>query len=151
MDVNSQRSKQYEESVLRGREAMRSPAEKAGRELAATLIDMQNAFKEDPGRDPAEFEAARRRAITDSMRQTAPGIFSLADSVENAIVQGPSRAALQANDITTAQGAAELNRLLRGDDSAKNQDLVELQKQSKSLEELVNYARQNGAPPGIFD
>ena len=66
-------------------------------------------------------------------------------------MQGPSRSALQASDVTTTQGAAELNRLLRGDDTAKNQDLVELQKQSSALQELVTIARQNGAPPGIFD
>jgi hypothetical protein len=54
-------------------------------------------------------------------------------------------------DITTAQGGSELSRLLRGDDSAKNQNLVELQKQSTALTELVTIARENGAPPGVFD
>ena len=85
------------------------------------------------------------------MRQTAPAIFGMADQVQNAVLQGPSRAALQASDVTTMQGASELNRLIRGDDSAKNVDTVELQKQSKALEELVVIARANGAPPGVFN
>ena len=71
--------------------------------------------------------------------------------MQNAVLQGPSRAALQATDVSTVQGASELNRLLRGDDSARNQNLVELQKQSTALDELVRIARENGAPPGIFD
>jgi hypothetical protein len=72
--------------------------------------------------------------------------------VQNAVLQGPSRAALQATDVSTVQGASELNRLLRGDDSARNQNLVELQRQNnESLKELVNIAKANGAPPGIFD
>ena len=104
------------------------------------------------GRAPAaDANAAARRAAQAAMRHTAPAIFGMADAVQNAVLQGPSRAALQASDVTTMQGASELNRLIRGDDSAKNVDTVELQKQSKALEELVVIARANGAPPGVFN
>ena len=85
------------------------------------------------------------------MRQTAPAIFGMADAVQNAVLQGPSRAALQASDVTTMQGAQELNRLIRGDDSARNVDTVELQKQTAELQKLVAIAQANGAPPGVFN
>ena len=85
------------------------------------------------------------------MRQTAPAIFGMADAVQNAVLQGPSRAALQASDVTTMQGASELNRLIRGDDSAKNVDTVELQKQTAELQKLVAIAQANGVPPGVFN
>lgn len=144
------------EAANRGDQARMTPAERAGAELARGLEDIRQSFARDAeeGDGRIDFEgqrAAQQRLIEDSMRQTAPAIFGLADSVQNAILQGPSRAALQATDVSTVQGAAELNRLLRGDDSARNQDLVELQKQSRSLDELVRMARENGAAAGIFE
>jgi hypothetical protein len=153
-DLLSQVRRQEEDSILRGREQLRSPAERAGIELARNLSDIQNAFGELPKaqQDAAALAAAQRRAVEDAQRQAAPAIFNLADEVQNAVLQGPSRAALQATDVSTVQGASELNRLLRGDDSARNQNLVELQRQNnESLKELVNIAKANGAPPGIFD
>jgi hypothetical protein len=139
------------QSVDRGRELARSPAERAGRELGRNLRDLQAAFDAGQIGNPQDLAADQQRLIGESFRSAAPAIFGLADQVQNAVLQGPSRAALQASDVTTAQGAAELNRLLRGDDSARNQDLVELQKQSSSLEELVRIARENGAPPGVLN
>jgi hypothetical protein len=135
----------------RGRELALSPAERAGRELGRNLRDLQAAFDAGQIGNPQDLAADQQRLIGESFRSAAPAIFGLADQVQNAVLQGPSRAALQASDVTTAQGAAELNRLLRGDDSARNQDLVELQKQSSSLEELVRIARENGAPPGVLN
>jgi len=142
------------QSAERGRQASMTPAQRAGEELAGTLRDIGANFAALPGGvfgNFAALNAAQQRAVDDARRQTAPAIFNLADEVQNAVLQGPSRAALQASDVTTTQGAAELNRLLRGDDSARNQNLVELQKQSNSLDELVRIAKENGAPPGIFD
>ena len=150
-DQKNASRRQREEDIARGRELMRTPAERAGLELADGLRGLQAAFDEDPDGDPVRLATRQRKIAQDAMRQQAPAIFDMADQVQNAILQGPSRAALQANDVTTTQGASELNRLLRGDDSAKNQDLVELQKQSSLLQELVNVARDNGAPPGVFD
>jgi hypothetical protein len=127
-----------------------TPAKKAGLELSQSLRGI-DAARTSGAIPAADATAANRRIIDDSMRQTAPAIFGMADQVMNAVVQGPSRASLQAMDISTAQGGSELSRLLRGDDSAKNQNLVELQKQSTALTELVTIARENGAPPGVFD
>jgi hypothetical protein len=63
--------------------------------------------------------------------------MGLRDSVQNAVMQGPSRAALNASDATTMEGARELNRLLRGDDSAKDVDLVALQKEANAILERI--------------
>jgi hypothetical protein len=146
----SNRIEERQKAENRGIELALTPAQRAGKELARNLNDVQAAINaNDVGQAPGA--KAQQRLIDEAMRQTAPAIFNMADEVMNAVVQGPSRAALQVNDITTTQGAAELNRLLRGDDSAKNQNLVELQKQSTALAELVTIAKENGAPPGVFD
>lgn len=150
-DRENARRKRREEDITRGRELMRTPAERAGLELVDSLRGLQAAFDEDPAGDPVRLANRQRNLAQDAMRQAAPAIFNMADEVQNAILQGPSRAALQVSDVSTTQGAAELNRLLRGDDSAKNVNLVELQKQSQALTELVQIARENGTPPGIFD
>ena len=62
-------------------------------------------------------------------------------SVANALLQGPSRAALQPTDISTVEGSRELTRLLRGDDAARDQaNLVELQKEANRLLDLIANA-----------
>ena len=152
---NSTFEERRRQSAERGRQAAATPAQRAGEELAGTLRDIRANFEALPGGaedNEAALIAAQRRAVEAAQRQAAPAIFNLADEVQNAVLQGPSRAALQATDVSTVQGASELNRLLRGDDSARNQNLVELQKQSASLSELVAIARADGGnPPGIFD
>ena len=142
---------QRQQSALRGDQARMTPAQRAGEELAGQLADIRQSFDRQGQGQGAAAQDAQRRAAQDAMRQAAPAIFGMADQVQNAVLQGPSRAALQASDVTTMQGASELNRLIRGDDSAKNVDTVELQKQSKALEELVVIARANGAPAGVFN
>jgi hypothetical protein len=162
LDRREAARREQEDSIARGRELGRSPAERAGRELAQGLRDLESAFDDNvegvldrAGGRPqdaqadldaarADFEADRKRLIEESFRQTAPAIFGLADQVANAVLQGPSRAALQATDVSTVEGSRELNRLLRGDDSARDQNLVELQKQSQALDELVRIAREGG-------
>lgn len=168
----STREAEQAAAAARGRELGRTPAEKAGRDLAQGLRDLEAArdrtlegiadrerklenpleriaagpgMRRDEEAARAEFEKDRRRLIEDAQRSAAPAIFALADQVANAVVQGPSRAALQATDVSTVEGSRELNRLLRGDDSARDQNLVELQKQSQSLDELVRIAREGGA------
>jgi hypothetical protein len=154
--------REREDSIARGRELGRSPAERAGRELAQGLRDLESAFDDNvegildrAGGRPqdaqadldaarADFEADRRRLIEDAQRSIAPAIFGLADQVANAVLQGPSRAALQATDVSTVEGSRELNRLLRGDDSARDQNLVELQKQSTILEDMLEELRKGG-------
>jgi ElaB/YqjD/DUF883 family membrane-anchored ribosome-binding protein len=146
-----------ESSADRGAQLGRRPGSVAARDLEQGLLDIRRSFgriaEETTGL--VDFEGIRQAQqlfAQDAQRQAAPAIFNLADEVQNAVLQGPSRAALQATDVSTVQGASELNRLLRGDDSARNQNLVELQRQNnESLKELVNIAKANGAPPGIFD
>ena len=98
-------------------------------------------------------EAARQEAVrrfaSEQRRAAAPAIFGFADSVQNALMQGPSRAALNASDISTQEGAKELNRLLRGEDSARDQNLVELQRQSQALDELNVKLTQLGNRVGV--
>ena len=148
---NSNRIEERQRAEARGRDLMMTPAERAGKELADSLNDVNAAFNDQLLPDRAAQARVNSRLVEEAMRQQAPAIFNMADEVQNAVLQGPSRAALQASDVTTTSGASELNRLLRGDDSAKNQNLVELQKQSSALNELVAVARANSNPPGVFD
>jgi hypothetical protein len=136
-------------AAVRGRELSRTDGERAAADLTRGLEDIRQFF----GRQAEEttglvdFEAqaaAQQRFIDQSLRSAAPAIFGLADQVQNAVLQGPSRAALEATDVSTVEGSRELNRLLRGDDSARDQNLVELQKQSQALDELVRIAREGG-------
>lgn len=149
--------------ATRGLDRFETPGERARRELEQTLADIAaaaEALEERvlagiapngiPLRDItdeernrlAEIERRRQQADDqargEQMRANAPAIFGLADSVANAVLQGPSRAALNVSDISTQEGARELNRLLRGEDSNRdNQNLVELQRQSTILEEML--------------
>lgn len=170
-EVDQQAAKEDEffRSTERGRELERTPAQRAASDLRNQLEDLQNrllqrradleqfqdeqgeAFPEEQAQARlaqirAENDAARQRIIQDSLRAAAPGIFALRDSVENAVLQGPSRAALNAADINTEQGRSELNRLLRGDDPAKQADVVELQKQSTLLQTVIDLLREQGVP-----
>lgn len=130
------------QSRRRGLELLKTPEARAAEELDQKLKDIQQAA-------PGLFRAPQQRVAAEAMRQAAPAIAGLALQVQNAVLQGPSRAALQASDVTTSQGMSELNRLLRGDDSARNQDIVELEKQSRLLAELVQVMKANGVPPVI--
>lgn len=148
---DSTRIEQQRQSADRGDDIRRTPAQRAADELAGQLADIRQSFgrEAEQGSGLVDFAAqreAQQRAVNDAVRSSAPAIFGLADQVQNAVLQGPSRAALNATDVSTVEGSRELNRLLRGDDAAKNQDLVELQKQSQSLETLVQLAREQGVP-----
>jgi hypothetical protein len=86
------------------------------------------------------------RFATEQARSAAPLLAQLSDAREQALLAGPSRAALKTSDVTTMEGQSELNRLLRGDDENKNVNLVELQKQTATLNALLGEARKNGRP-----
>jgi len=125
------------ESAARGEDLIASNAEKAGAQLARNLLDIREAFDlrrragvDDDANEQAQAEA---RLIKESRRQIAPAVFALQDQITNAAIGGPNRAALSASDITTQQGTSELNRLLRGDDPAREQNIVELRKQTAEL------------------
>ena len=108
----------------------------------------ENALEEDLGKVNAQadrfLQEGDRQAAIDSLnnaqrnlsRQNAPLFAQFSDEVANAVLQGPSRAALQVSDASTSEGQRELNRLLRGDDSARDVNLVELQKQSEYLQSI---------------
>jgi hypothetical protein len=89
-----------------------------------------------------------RQALQNQMEAVAPMLKGFQDERQTAALQGPSRAALNVSDVSTSQGASELTRLIRGDDSAKDVNLAELQKQSGFLEEIKNDLKANN--PGVL-
>jgi hypothetical protein len=151
IDIEAQEAAQRDADILRGRELRETPAAQAGRELADSLRQLETSFDQDVADDvlnrqdaDAQLAAARRQQIDQAFRSQAPAIAGLADSVANALLQGPSRAALNATDVSTVEGARELNRLIRGDDAARDQNLEELRRQSGQLQELIQAVRDNG-------
>lgn len=126
----------------RGREAALTDAGRDAvslRNIFGDLLAAEGAFQI----TPQEADRALARAFEETARAGAPAILALADA---ASTTRPSRAALEASDISTAEGARELNRLLRGDDSARDANLAELRVQSRYLQELVQLARDNNIP-----
>jgi hypothetical protein len=129
LDIQNQRAAQEIESRQRGRELALSDRERTRREIDQSAVDLRNAL---PDIGAGGVQEAARNLVD----QLAPALAALRDEVLNARLQGPSRAALQVADINTAEGARELNRLMRGDDSARDVNLVELQKQTGVLEDI---------------
>jgi hypothetical protein len=144
----------------REKEARTATSEGRGAELGMTERDrFRRDFKEGAGadisarakemrangEDPTKF---LRQALANQMEAVAPMLQGFQEERQNAMLQGPSRAALNVSDVSTTQGASELTRLLRGDDSAKDVNLAELQKQSGYLEEIRNDLKANN--PGVL-
>ena len=137
-------------STGRGREAFltdrerfsRDTREGIARDMTAGAID-QAGVGNIQGR-----RALLEKGIKNQMEQVAPMLASFAQERQNARLQGPSRAALQMSDVSTSQGAAELTRLLRGDDSAKDVNLAELRKQTSKFDELIKTVREQN--PGVL-
>ena len=129
----------------RGRDLGLPDYELRAREARGGIQDIAEAMRQGL-LDRQQGQEQAQRFAQEQARNAAPMIFQFADSVENAVLQGPSRQALHASDISTMEGQSELNRLLRGDDEAKNVNLVELRKQNealtKILEELKDQARR---------
>jgi hypothetical protein len=88
------------------------------------------------------------KGIKNQMETVAPMLQQFEEERQNARLQGPSRAALKATDVSTSEGAAELTRLIRGDDSAKDVNLAELRKQTQKFDELIKVVQQ--ANPGVL-
>ena len=133
-----------------GEQFLQSPGQRAAEQLARDFEGIRLAAartaEETTGLiDEAAVGEARQRAFRQAAEQVAPLLVGFSDEVANALLQGPSRAALQATDASTLQGQQELNRLLRGEDPARDVNLVELQKQTRELERLVQLAEQG--PP----
>jgi DNA anti-recombination protein RmuC len=145
------------ESASRGRELSMTPAEKAAEELSQRIADIREyanraveesaGLPEDVAKIRDEMNKAIDRNVEDQARSAAPAIAELFDAVQNAVAQGPSRAALNVSDVSTSEGSRELTRLLRGEDAARNANLAELQKQSVLLKGILDEARANGRVP----
>jgi hypothetical protein len=146
--------REAEAAMARGRELSMTPGQRAAEEAARGLEDIRRNFgnlaADGNGLiDRGGMGEAMSRFATEQARSAAPAIFSMADEVANAVLQGPSRQALQVSDVSTTQGSVELMRLLRGDDAAKNANIVELEKQNQKLSELVTTMKDVAAKMGI--
>jgi predicted nucleic acid-binding Zn-ribbon protein len=132
----------------RGAELGMTPEEKFRRDFkegAGADINARAKEMRDKGEDPTKF---LRQSLANQMESVAPMLKGFQDERQTAMLQGPSRAALNVSDVSTSQGASELTRLIRGDDSAKDVNLAELQKQSGYLEEIRNDLKANN--PGVL-
>lgn len=132
----------------RGRDLGMTASERFRKEFtegAGADINARAKELRDQGQDPAAF---LRQAVRNQLESVAPMLQQFQEERQNAFLQGPSRAALNVSDVSTTQGQSELNRLLRGDDSAKDVNLAELQKQSAKLDEVVKAIRE--ANPGVL-
>jgi len=132
----------------RGRELGMTPEERFRRDFqegAGADINARAAEMRANGEDPQAF---LRQAYRNQAEQVAPMFAQFAEERQNALLQGPSRAALNVSDVSTTQGQSELNRLLRGDDSAKDANLAELRKQSQVLEDIARSIKDNN--PGVL-
>jgi len=69
-------------------------------------------------------------------RQVAPMLVQMENARMNAIMPGLNKGAMTLTDISTTSGMAEFNRLMRGDDPSKDQDLMELRKQTQLLQQI---------------
>jgi hypothetical protein len=134
--------------ALRGRDLGMTERERFKKEFqegAGADINARAAELRDKGENPNTF---LRQAVFNQMESVAPMMKQFEDERQNARLQGPSRAALNVSDVSTTQGASELTRLLRGDDSAKDVNLAELRKQSDKLDEVVKAIREGN--PGVL-
>jgi hypothetical protein len=136
-DFRAQEARLMDESILRGRELLKTPAQRAMEEAGQQAFDLERAMDEG-GVGQADRVAAFNRLAEQQMQQVAPMLAGFREERLNAMLQGPSRAALNVADAQTMEGNRELNRLLRGDDPNKDVNLVELQKQSELLQGVIN-------------
>jgi hypothetical protein len=159
-DIEAQAAAEERFRKDREKEARTATSEGRGAELGMTERDrFRRDFKEGAGkdinarakelRDQGENPAAfLRQALANQMESVAPMLQQFQEERQNAILQGPSRAALNVSDVSTTQGASELTRLLRGDDAAKDVNLAELSKQTGKLQEIVDQLKANN--PGVL-
>jgi hypothetical protein len=132
----------------RGAELGMTPEERFRRDFkegAGADINARAKELRDKGEDPTKF---LRQALANQMESVAPMLQGFQEERQNALLQGPSRAALNVSDVSTSQGASELTRLIRGDDSAKDVNLAELSKQTGKLQEIVDQLKANN--PGVL-
>jgi|GEM_PF-3511037 len=124
---------------------------KAGKELVKT----ESQRRKKAATDEAELVGGAAAEITDAGKRSQfvqdyfnnkkqeiqTTLKGYEDERTNAIMGGPSRAALNASDVTTSAGSSELNRLLRGDDASKDVNFAEMKHQSELLAEIRDGIR----------
>jgi hypothetical protein len=145
---DQEREMNQRDRALRGRELgmnERDRFAKQFREGAGGDIKARRQEIQDAGGDPAAF---LEQSIKNQMEQVAPMLKGFEEERQTAQIQGPSRKALQVSDVSTSQGAAELTRLLRGDDTAKDVNLAELRKQTQKFDALIEIIKQQN--PGVL-
>lgn len=140
-----ERRQEQQREMERGAELSLSDREKTRRQMQKDVEALALANPDVPGIiDPDKRNQALQAGFRNVAEQAAPAMVSMFEQVQNAILQGPSRAALQASDITTSEGSKELGRLLRGEDAARNnQNLVELQKANENLRNLQQVIKDS--------
>ena len=77
----------------------------------------------------------------EEMRKSGP-LGQAQDERFNAVMSGPSRQALNATDVSTSEGARELNRLLRGEDSSRDVNFAEMKNQTELLQQIAEGIKQ---------
>lgn len=126
----------FQRDADRQQERLRRGFELTAGELGNFQEKLQSdilAIEERAKQEPLNAQKLLQEGRAALARENAPLFAELAANVQNALLQGPSRAALNAADATTVEGSRELNRLLRGDDPARDVNLLELQKQTANL------------------
>jgi hypothetical protein len=116
--------------IAKGFEVARPAMEQFASQLEQDLRALGEAAKADRANAGQLLEQGQRNLI----EQAAPMLIGFEQERMNARI--PSRAALAATDVSTAQGAQELNRLLRGDDPNKNINFAEMVKQTDQLKQI---------------
>jgi hypothetical protein len=142
LDAAAQGAIEFGNAVEQGRNLVLTDAQRVADDFIAQVQQI-NAALAAGEIDQGQRRAAIDRLQQDGLRQLAPNMFGLADQVQNAVLQGPSRAALQATDVSTVAGSSELNRLLRGEDSARDQPLIELQREANKIAERIARGVEN--------
>jgi hypothetical protein len=143
-----QTAQNQRDRAMRGRDLGMTDRERFAKEFkegAGADINARAAQMRQGGDDPTKF---LQQAVKNQMETVAPMLQQFEEERQNARLQGPSRAALKATDVSTSEGAAELTRLIRGDDSAKDVNLAELRKQTQKFDELIKAVQQ--ANPGVL-
>jgi hypothetical protein len=123
-DVEFAKVAQQERLLERGRELTKRPGDNVARQIVDDIAAL---------RAVGAGDADVRRVQEEAFRGLAPTLFGLQDQVQNAFLRGPSRAALNPTDVSTVEGSRELTRLLRGEDSARDQDLVAVNKEGNEI------------------
>jgi len=131
--------KEFAESVTRGQTIGMTPAQKAAKEASDMATDIANAASEMT--DSVARQAFVGGFVESKREELQSALKGYSDERLNALAGGPSRAALDATDVTTAGGSTELNRLLRGDDASKDANFAELKHQSELLERVIDAVK----------